>query len=241
MFTKNFYRRLWRHWLPPVVQRHFYPSAMFGMPATGEAFISSQGTVANNTYGGMNYDSFGCGTGPVTIYTSPASSGEGLSVAQCGQYFPSSEATGSNSDTNYNIGKLTLTETAYNENTFYDQIVANTPISNLTFTTRTAQSDSDSVYDSTTDSIKKTYSYTVTNNGTNAVTVRALSGTKCVYSRQTELGSDTRTYLLIWGINLDNPVEILTGESATLTITYRWNNCTPGSQASPYSISASIE
>lgn len=233
MFTKNFYRRLWRHWITPTPSSlGIYPSAMFGVPANEYAFALSQISTSNNSIAGVNFDNLGCGSSTVITDTTDLVTG---------QYIPNTMIPLTSTDANVGKKALTLTETAYNENTFYDQISANAPITNLSFSARATQSDYNVVYDITTDSIKKTYSYTVTNNNATSITVRAITGTRSIMTRQTESGTNIASYLLIWAINLDNPVELLAGESATLTITYRWNNCTPGSQASPYSISASIE
>lgn len=250
MFTKNFYTRLWEHWILPQCNGDIaayeteFPSGMYGTPANGNPIILSELTTPSS--GAVSNDreaiarcapSLACGYRDITLNNSPSTSSS-TSLFGMGQYVPSNIISQGGV---YGIKNMTFSETAYNENTFYDQTVANNPISNLGFSTRPSQSDTKPIYDSTTDSIKRTFSYTLTNNNENAITIRSISGTKTCRTRSQSAGQNVSSYLLIWAVNLDNPVELLAGESATLTITYRWNNCTPGSQASPYSISASIE
>lgn len=224
MFTKNFYTRLWANlWLP--VARAEYPAKIGGYDSAGNETINIERAYMYTS--GVQYyitdTSFSCGLGAAEI-----TSGSG--AERLSQYVPSTLLPTTTSTSRKTI---TFSSDKYDENTFYETTVAKTPISTLSFVAKTT-SDEEPIYDADSDSVSKTYKYVITNTSDSAVTIRSISGTmRAKYNT---------SYLLIWGINLDEDFTIEGGESVAFNITYSWSNATPSSTLSEVmNISANIE
>ena len=225
MFTKNFYTRLWANlWLP--VENSEYPAKIGGYDSAGSETINivrSTKTFSSGTYY-INDTSFSCGLNKAEITAAS-------SLQLLGQYVPSISLPSYRDTLIRKV--ITFSSDKYDENTFYETTVAKTPILALSFTAKTT-SDKEPIYNADSDSVSKTYRYIITNTANSSVTIRSISGTVSVYN--------STSYLLIWGINLDNDFTIEGGESVTFNITYSWSNATPSSTLSEVmNISANIQ